>query len=613
MRNDEIGLRGVRRSGLLLLLVASFKAAITALFTSPIEIIFQEELETRRQAVGCDASYESTESVLLLTYIALPPSFPSFSSSSQVYRNFRSSALTSGFSKPAIVTLRGPAWSPKGENNWLLRTEAYLNHVNSLAPDQPVLMTDAFDVLVSAPPSKVLLAYEAIGANIVFGAETLCDTQSCRRDPWTRERQRTRGGNEEGFVFLNAGTVMGTALHLAALLKHAMLFMVDQGGDDQAAYVNFWLSADNHASATLDYQSRLVAIISPQNNQDHFDLDESKNSPVRKLRRGVVQQPCMFHFASMKPRSAAALAEAWRSPFCASLPLTFSVCEEALAQTYNWVGGQLDMRRRPFRNTTSSKCAPDEDATREFAPIRGVFGSKPLRKSWRSALDGDTSKCNRVSRTPGRLRLVPGSRGVLRVSDYVAATSSSDDREAADRKATILWQETIDVPHGFEFPSPSHSLVLHLDNDGTLKVSCWSSSSSGMERTLWRSHDDARLPRNEHTGQFYAAIYGEEFVVVRGEPPLGASKGTLARALWEEDLRVNRDHRITWSSATANSRANTKHQTKRAGHFLPNASQLELTLRLRHQAGRHGDETKKKHRRLGLGHIAIMALQRAAI
>ena len=77
MRNDEIGLRGVRRSGLLLLLVASFKAAITALFTSPIEIIFQEELETRRQAVGCDASYESTESVLLLTYIALPPSFPS--------------------------------------------------------------------------------------------------------------------------------------------------------------------------------------------------------------------------------------------------------------------------------------------------------------------------------------------------------------------------------------------------------------------------------------------------------------------------------------------------------------------------------------------------------
>ena len=532
-------------------------------------------------------------SVILLTYLSSSSSHHSPAISA--YRNWRSSALVAGFSESEVVTLRGPVLY----ENWRLRTEKYLAYTRSLKPSQPVVLTDAFDVLVSASPSGFLRAYEAIGANVVFGAETLCDTVSCRHDPWIREQQQRRAKYDSDFMYLNAGTVMGTAKHLTSLLEFARQFQENHPGlDDQAAYVSFWLSSSKEAvTTTLDYESRFVAVLSPQNNHENFGLGNDESSVlVRKLPGERVVHPCTFHFPSMKPRPSIPAKTGWFPALRQAPPSAYSFCEEELVQFYNFVGKRLERtQHQPFEDITT-KCDSNENWRWTFEPIRDVFGGKQLRKGWHSLLDGATSKCNRVAPPPGRLKLESGPWGVLRTGDYVVATRSGDVAEECE--STIVWEQM------FKVPPDDNLLTLHLDADGALRV-----SRSGQP-DIWSSNAFASGPLNPRSKKldgdqlYYAAILDEELVVVRGRAPLGESDAAqssgqeqLARSIWKEDLRVNRNHRVIWSSSTKEEGKSIKTQSTAES----TEAKLELVLRWRAddkaalvQPGRENEATRKK-------------------
>ena len=202
------------------------------------------------------------------------------------YYNWRGSLHAAGFGH--VEVLGGNfTWGLEEGANWRGRTEAFRHFAATLDKDAVVIFSDAYDTLAVRGPGALLDAYRTIrsatGSPVVFAAERLCDTRSCRLDPQSRDAmeamQRRSSARLSGSrlqyssgedlalplgprAYLNAGFFVGSAGAVVELLGHAVTFLaLHPEADDQAAFVHTWLQGVLFQGApliTLDYAAALV-------------------------------------------------------------------------------------------------------------------------------------------------------------------------------------------------------------------------------------------------------------------------------------------------------------------------------------------------------------------
>eukprot|EP00755_Sulcionema_specki_P007195 Sspe_Gene.37565::Locus_18130_Transcript_1_1_Confidence_1.000_Length_1867::g.37565::m.37565 len=198
------------------------------------------------------------------------------------YTNFLLTARTHGWH---VVNVGRP-WERR---NWTERTEAYLTYLTSLPAETQVVLSDGSDVLFTGPPPPA----EDFPDHVVFSAERLCDTDSCRAHP---ELVRGMADIAKGpMKFLNFGLAYGRARKLAEVLRN-MSFA--GGRDDQAAAAELMI---NHPDLiSLDYGTQFFAVISPS--EQHFRMDWEITECGEAIRRKVsLARPFALHFAGMTP------------------------------------------------------------------------------------------------------------------------------------------------------------------------------------------------------------------------------------------------------------------------------------------------------------------------
>jgi hypothetical protein len=131
---------------------------------------------------------------------------------------------------------------------WLRRMKAIHAHLESLGSSQIVLIVDCLDVLFHADPNAILERFKTLTSaptaekkykyDIVYAAEMLCDTASCRKTSELKDfmiSQAPYTSKSHKFPrFLNAGTAIGRAGPFAELIAKVIDRMEQNEIDDQA-------------------------------------------------------------------------------------------------------------------------------------------------------------------------------------------------------------------------------------------------------------------------------------------------------------------------------------------------------------------------------------------
>ncbi|CAK9063710.1 unnamed protein product [Durusdinium trenchii] len=127
---------------------------------------------------------------------------------------------------PQVLGLGSNAWMPDGLG---AKINALRRFVHSVAPQDIVICSDAFDVLVLGDPEEIIQKFQQVESesnrSIVFNAEPACYPASdgiCESTPPARHRWR----------YLNAGMLLGRAKAIAHMLQED----VADGWNDQYWY-----------------------------------------------------------------------------------------------------------------------------------------------------------------------------------------------------------------------------------------------------------------------------------------------------------------------------------------------------------------------------------------
>ncbi|NBS71281.1 hypothetical protein EBT31_20585 [bacterium] len=138
-------------------------------------------------------------------------------------------------------TWQGFAW------RWDL-LEQYLT---TLAPDEIVVWTDAYDVLPVAGPETVQSRFFDFRKDIVFSVEEM-------KNPWKTYFRERMFGNCRSFAHVNGGLYMGYCGALLEMIAHLKAFGIGPADDDQRLLNTVLCSTDFVSSRCgFDHESRL--------------------------------------------------------------------------------------------------------------------------------------------------------------------------------------------------------------------------------------------------------------------------------------------------------------------------------------------------------------------
>lgn len=145
-------------------------------------------------------------SSIILATVATDPDHPGL-------HNWRQSASQRGWKNVEVLGM-GQKWA-----GWRVSSSWILDFMRA-HPDDLILLTDAYDCLINAPPTEALSLMNGLppGQNAIFGTETLCYPRNCRK--------RTDRGN-----FVSAGVCLGRGEALAQIYE-----TVEKNDDEQLGF-----------------------------------------------------------------------------------------------------------------------------------------------------------------------------------------------------------------------------------------------------------------------------------------------------------------------------------------------------------------------------------------
>ncbi|KAL1508247.1 hypothetical protein AB1Y20_004364 [Prymnesium parvum] len=269
--------------------------------------------------------------------------------SSVVFTNFLYTLSLHGFT--AVVALDVPPLLPSEAEVavWLRRELTLRDALARLPPHAVVLLTDGTDVLSLDGPSAVKQSFAELGHAVVFAAEALCDTPSCRGSRTHREQMRRKAPCRGCPLFLNAGGACGRAGALAALLTRVIERMRASGLDDQAEIVAEWLdprpllpsvSHPSRDGVTIDYDGRIFGVVPPSHSifQRHWTFNTS-TAGTRLVSLHSGRAPSMVHLAGMR----------WLTYHDGSAAAEINPCQAFLASVYNTLSPPAGLPQVPSR------------------------------------------------------------------------------------------------------------------------------------------------------------------------------------------------------------------------------------------------------------------------
>lgn len=196
-----------------------------------------------------------------------------------------------------IVIGMGEKWG-----GWIWRTQKYLEYIDTLDPNEIILLTDATDVIFIDNADQILSKFINNGSKVIIGAEPACCTGIYSSGSLRYKAEQTlkeRIPNNR-YRFPNGGLMIGYVKDISKLLREN-----SDDTDDQAGYLDKFLN--NTSLFTLDHNANIFGNIPNMNPYVRVSDDPSYDEMVYwenindngciKLRNKIHQtSPCVLHF-----------------------------------------------------------------------------------------------------------------------------------------------------------------------------------------------------------------------------------------------------------------------------------------------------------------------------
>uniref|UniRef100_A0A6C0D8E3 PLOD1-3-like GT domain-containing protein n=1 Tax=viral metagenome TaxID=1070528 RepID=A0A6C0D8E3_9ZZZZ len=166
-------------------------------------------------------------------------------------KRWRKSAITHGF-KPKIFGLKenkkyhDPLF---GKGHFGMKLRYLLDYCKKLKPNNIVLFTDAWDVVIIGDCKKVYKDYKSFKKDIVFGGETAIAN-------FTDILNMFKYDLSKAFPYLNAGIMIGKAGTIRELLEKYTEKTIDDSVDDQILWRKIYL--ENKDKIAIDSQAKMI-------------------------------------------------------------------------------------------------------------------------------------------------------------------------------------------------------------------------------------------------------------------------------------------------------------------------------------------------------------------
>ena len=152
------------------------------------------------------------------------------------------------------------------------------NILKELDDDHLILVTDSYDVIMTANSAEIVKKYKEFNSPIVFAAEASCwpDTKLAEKYPTTDSPNK----------YLNSGGFIGKVKDIKKILPEAF----QANSDDQLYYTNKFLSEDGEKLITLDYKCEIFQCLN--NAETEIEILYGKSRLKNKL---FNSEPCHIH------------------------------------------------------------------------------------------------------------------------------------------------------------------------------------------------------------------------------------------------------------------------------------------------------------------------------
>lgn len=192
----------------------------------------------------------------------------------QFTKDWENSAKIYGYNYEILGV--GEPW--KGFNT---KMQLLIQFLQTQRADELMVVTDAYDLLMTGPPEELERKFKKLHKPIVIGAESGCSL-NCDRSG--ADTCAIEGVNR----YPNGGFVMGSAQDLLHLYEHAKQH---GNGDDQVGFSSYWKlhCADVHLDAAADFVFNLYSVT-----EIKFDTKLK-----RFIHRKTKSKPCAVHMPAL--------------------------------------------------------------------------------------------------------------------------------------------------------------------------------------------------------------------------------------------------------------------------------------------------------------------------
>lgn len=150
--------------------------------------------------------------------------------------------------------------------------------IKDMNDDKIVLVTDSYDVIMTANSSEILKKYKEMNTTLVFASESSCWPDSDKASKYPKIKNRNN-------IYLNSGGFIGPVKALKYILRE-----IPDYEDDQRYYTNVFFSDFGKNHIKLDYDCKIFQCLN--NGENELVINKSKS---RMFNRITNTEPCQIH------------------------------------------------------------------------------------------------------------------------------------------------------------------------------------------------------------------------------------------------------------------------------------------------------------------------------
>ena len=151
------------------------------------------------------------------------------------------------------------------------------NKIKDMNGEQIVLVTDSYDVIMTANSEEILRKYKKMDSTLVFAAESSCWPDKERASLYPKQKNRKN-------IYLNSGGFIGPVKAIKYILRD-----IEDYEDDQRYYTNVFFSDFGKNHMKLDYNCEIFQCLNDGENE--VSINKSKS---RIFNRITGTEPCQI-------------------------------------------------------------------------------------------------------------------------------------------------------------------------------------------------------------------------------------------------------------------------------------------------------------------------------